>query len=189
MTFLGVRDGVARLRLTGSCHGCPSSTVTVRLAIERAIEEAAPEVRVEVEDMADASGPGALLQIGRPPGHPRPEPDGPGEWLTLEGLADLEAGRLVGREAGGLRVVLCRLDGSFYAYRDGCPACQAGFPPSALSEGRLRCPGCGQGYDVRRAGRSLDGQSWHLQPLPLLAEAGQVRIAVPGAAAVGAAGR
>ena len=32
--YLGVTDGVARLRLEGSCHGCPSSTVTVRLAIE-----------------------------------------------------------------------------------------------------------------------------------------------------------
>ena len=31
--YLGVRDGVARLRLEGSCHGCPSSTVTVQLAI------------------------------------------------------------------------------------------------------------------------------------------------------------
>src|SRR5580700_9982888 len=32
--YLGVTgDGVARLRLEGSCHGCPSSTVTVELAI------------------------------------------------------------------------------------------------------------------------------------------------------------
>ncbi len=31
--YLGVTDGVARLRLEGSCHGCPSSTVTVQLAI------------------------------------------------------------------------------------------------------------------------------------------------------------
>ena len=36
--YLGVGpDGVARLRLEGSCHGCPSSTVTVRLAIEGAV--------------------------------------------------------------------------------------------------------------------------------------------------------
>ncbi len=32
--YLGVADGVARLRLEGSCHGCPSSTVTVQLAIK-----------------------------------------------------------------------------------------------------------------------------------------------------------
>jgi Fe-S cluster biogenesis protein NfuA len=45
-------EGVVRLRLEGSCDGCPSSTVTVKLAIERAIEEAAPEVAaVEVENL------------------------------------------------------------------------------------------------------------------------------------------
>ena len=66
--YLGVGpDGVARLRLEGSCHGCPSSTVTVRLAIEGAVQEAAPEVtEVVVEGMTDPPGP-ALLQIGRRP--------------------------------------------------------------------------------------------------------------------------
>jgi len=43
--YLGVtEDGVARLRLEGSCHGCPSSTVTVQLALKGAVEDAAPEV-------------------------------------------------------------------------------------------------------------------------------------------------
>ena len=53
--LLGVDPaGVVRLRLEGSCHGCPSSTATVRLAIERAVEEAAPDAaRVEVEGVAE----------------------------------------------------------------------------------------------------------------------------------------
>src|ERR1039457_4087509 len=64
--YLGVRDGVARLRLEGSCHGCPSSTVTVQLAITGAVEAAAPEVtQVVVEGMTEPPGP-KLLQIGRP---------------------------------------------------------------------------------------------------------------------------
>ena len=38
--YLGVSEqGVARLRLEGTCHGCPSSTVTVRLAIEGAVQD------------------------------------------------------------------------------------------------------------------------------------------------------
>ena len=66
--YLGVSDGVARLRLEGSCHGCPSSTVTVRLAIEGAVQDAAPEVtEVVVEGMTAPPEP-KLLQIG-----PRPE--------------------------------------------------------------------------------------------------------------------
>src|SRR6202042_3937494 len=67
--YLGVDGGAARLRLEGSCDGCPSSTVTVELAIRSAVEDAAPEVtEVVVEGMAAAPAP-ALLQIRRrPPG-------------------------------------------------------------------------------------------------------------------------
>ena len=56
-------EGVVHLRLEGSCDGCPSSVQTVKLAIERAIEEAAPEVtRVEVENLTREREP-QLLQI------------------------------------------------------------------------------------------------------------------------------
>src|SRR6266567_5322098 len=104
--YLGVTDGVARLRLEGSCHGCPSSTVTVQLAIQGAVEEAAPEVtQVVVEGMTEPPGPG-LLQIGR-----RPEagtgPDGdpafmPGSGKAAGGGGAAEAGRSgAGRSSGG----------------------------------------------------------------------------------------
>ena len=62
--LLGVDPtGVVHLRLQGSCDGCPSSVLTVRQAIERAIEEAAPEVAgVEVENLTREREP-HLLQI------------------------------------------------------------------------------------------------------------------------------
>ncbi len=86
--YLGVTDGVARLRLEGSCHGCPSSTVTVQLAIQGAVEEAAPEVtQVVVEGMTEPPGPG-LLQIGRRPGAAA-GPDGDPAFMPGSG----EAGR------------------------------------------------------------------------------------------------
>jgi Fe-S cluster biogenesis protein NfuA len=48
--LLGVRDGVVRLRLVGSCHGCPSSAVTMKQTIEEAILGKAPDaIAVEVE--------------------------------------------------------------------------------------------------------------------------------------------
>ncbi|MEV4097998.1 NifU family protein [Streptosporangium saharense] len=62
--------GVVRLRLRGACDGCPSSRITVRDAIERAVTRAAPEVaRVEVEGVHDDT----LLQIAPGP-CPVPEP-------------------------------------------------------------------------------------------------------------------
>ena len=51
-----VNGGRSSLAPEGSCHGCPSSTVTMKLAIEKAIEEAAPEVmRIEVEGASPAA--------------------------------------------------------------------------------------------------------------------------------------
>ena len=48
--LLGIRDGAVRLRLEGSCHGCPSSAVTMRQTIEEAIVARAPDATsVEVE--------------------------------------------------------------------------------------------------------------------------------------------
>jgi len=48
---LGVNPdaGVVTLRMLGSCDGCASSSVTLEQAVQRAIEEAAPEItRIEV---------------------------------------------------------------------------------------------------------------------------------------------
>lgn len=36
--------GVARIRLHGACVGCPSSTMTLQMGIERNIRERVPEV-------------------------------------------------------------------------------------------------------------------------------------------------
>ncbi len=48
--------GAVLLRLLGSCDGCPSSAVTLQLAVERAIVDAAPEiVRIDVDGRRTAS--------------------------------------------------------------------------------------------------------------------------------------
>jgi Fe-S cluster biogenesis protein NfuA len=61
--LLGVADGVARVRLQGTCDGCPSSSATLRNAIEEAVSRAAPElVGVEAEGVAEPQP--QLLQIG-----------------------------------------------------------------------------------------------------------------------------
>jgi Fe-S cluster biogenesis protein NfuA len=42
--LLAITDTVVRLRLIGSCHGCPSSSLTLKTAIEKSIYELAPDV-------------------------------------------------------------------------------------------------------------------------------------------------
>ncbi|KAK7901294.1 hypothetical protein WMY93_018063 [Mugilogobius chulae] len=53
--FKGFEDGVVKLKLVGSCTGCPSSTVTLRSGIQNMMQFYIPEVdRVEqVEDEVD----------------------------------------------------------------------------------------------------------------------------------------
>jgi Fe-S cluster biogenesis protein NfuA len=66
--LVGVEEGVARLRLQGSCNGCPSSAATLEHALKEAIEEAAPDLLgLEVEGVV---------------GLEQKEPDGP-PGLTL----------------------------------------------------------------------------------------------------------
>jgi Fe-S cluster biogenesis protein NfuA/nitrite reductase/ring-hydroxylating ferredoxin subunit len=190
--YLGVTDdGVAHLRLEGSCHGCPSSTVTVRLAIQGAIEEAAPEVTdVVVEGVTEPAGQQTLLQIGSgPPGSPG-EPGGPGAGpggLVAPGdparviLPDIgpPSGRPLATVAGGLPVLVCSVRGTLYAYRDVCAACGSSLAHATLAGERLDCAECGAAYDVQAAGRGLADPASHLDPLPLLADSQGVRVAIP----------
>lgn len=45
-----VKDGIVRVRLLGACGSCPSSTITLKAGIERALMEEIPEVK-EVEQV------------------------------------------------------------------------------------------------------------------------------------------
>jgi Fe-S cluster biogenesis protein NfuA len=50
----GLEDGVVQLNLEGNCHGCPSSTLTLRNAIEEAMFEFAPDIaRLEVSGVVE----------------------------------------------------------------------------------------------------------------------------------------
>src|ERR1700691_4825177 len=100
--YLGVTDGVARLRLEGSCDGCPSSTVTVELAIRGAVEDAAPEV---IEGVVEGvAGPGGAADQGA-------------GWITLPDMGP-PSSRPVSASAGGAAVLVCSVRGTLYAYLD-----------------------------------------------------------------------
>ena len=54
MEVLDVSDGVVRLRLMGSCDGCPSSTLTLTQGVEKILRERWPSFRgIEVEGAED----------------------------------------------------------------------------------------------------------------------------------------
>lgn len=179
--LLGIVGGVARLRLQGSCSGCPSSTMTLKLAIEDAIYKAAPDLlAIEAEGAAPAHA-GPLLQIApEPPGDPTGESGAwPGDWVVVGPAAQFTGLRV--REVGGGSALFVPLDHDLYAYRPACPACGASLGDGRLDGADLACPGCEHRYDLRRAGRCLDAPQLHLDPIPLLISAqGIVKVAVVG---------
>jgi Fe-S cluster biogenesis protein NfuA len=40
-----IEEGIAKVRMMGACGGCPMSTMTLKMGIERAIRQAVPEVK------------------------------------------------------------------------------------------------------------------------------------------------
>ncbi|MGB9180889.1 MAG: NifU family protein, partial [Pyrinomonadaceae bacterium] len=64
-------DGIVRLRLQGSCKSCPSSSMTLKLAIEEAIMAAAPDVAaIEAEGVSEQPAPASgFVQIGKTQGN------------------------------------------------------------------------------------------------------------------------
>ncbi|WP_027717050.1 NifU family protein [Desulfovirgula thermocuniculi] len=42
-------EGVVKVRLKGACGGCPMSTYTLKLGIERSLKQAVPEVKEVVQ--------------------------------------------------------------------------------------------------------------------------------------------
>lgn len=43
--LVDVEEGVAKVRMMGACGGCPMSTMTLKMGIERAIRAQVPEVK------------------------------------------------------------------------------------------------------------------------------------------------
>jgi Fe-S cluster biogenesis protein NfuA/nitrite reductase/ring-hydroxylating ferredoxin subunit len=162
--LLSAGGGVVRLRMQGSCKGCPSSAATLKLAIEDAIAKHAPDVEtVEADGAVPEPEPEPLVQLPM------------ASWTPVSDLL----GELSVEDVGGERILFARLHASTYAYRARCPACAGSLEDATLAGAELTCAACGQRYDVRVAGRAVGADGLHLDPVPLLSDGnGGVRVAL-----------
>jgi Fe-S cluster biogenesis protein NfuA/nitrite reductase/ring-hydroxylating ferredoxin subunit len=178
--LIDIVDDTVRLQFAGSCKSCPSSAVTLELAVEEAIRAAAPEVSsievVNAQSTANVIPAESLLS----------KVHGSATWHQVPDLAELAPGEVGGFVVGDLPVLACRVGDQLYAYRDHCPACDASLAGAVLHDALLRCPRCQAHFDVVHAGARLDdGATGHLDPMPLLVRDGVLSIAV-AAEAMGA---
>ncbi len=177
-----VEDGIAHMRLQGSCHGCPGSTITLKLAIEEAIYKAAPDLDgLHVEGVTDPPPrpgiPVTFVPPRRNKDSTRPAQQESG-WSVVEGLKSLSNGTFKVVAVQQESVFFCKNAGTYYAYRNHCGNCNASLEDSRLEGTHLSCSSCGRQYDVCLAGRCLDDSNLFLEPVPLLVEGGKVKVAL-----------
>jgi Fe-S cluster biogenesis protein NfuA/nitrite reductase/ring-hydroxylating ferredoxin subunit len=179
--LLGITDdGVVRLRLEGSCHGCPSSAMTLKLTIEEGIYALAPDVAaIQVEGLVERPTSAPLNFIPLELASSEHSTRASGGWEQVNGLSSLGQGKVRMIDVSGRSLLFCRVDETFYAYSDTCPACRQKLGATRLEATALVCPNCGHRYDVIRAGRAQDEPSLYLEPYPLLMEHGQAKVALP----------
>src|SRR5271170_3034372 len=128
----GPGGDIVRLQFSGSCKSCPSSAVTLELAVEDAIRAAAPEVEsievvtAEQPKVASVISPESLMNRLHTSGHGKPV------WHQVPDVAGLAPGEVGGFSVDGVTVVACRVGEDLFAYRDRCGNCGESLAGAAL---------------------------------------------------------
>lgn len=164
--LLGVDEGVVRVRLAGACQGCAGSAITLRRGIEQALREHYEGFRELVaEDPPPASGP-QLIQL---------------EDLRRPVFVDVVApdSGLSAVEVDGTAVLLARVEGEVYAFRNACPVDGMPLEGGRLADTVIVCPWHNCAYDARSGKRVDDSAGAGLAVVPVApATAATVRVAV-----------
>jgi nitrite reductase/ring-hydroxylating ferredoxin subunit len=85
---------------------------------------------------------------------------------------------LTAADVDGVELFVANVDGTLLAYRNRCADCGGALDGGALDGGALRCPGCGRRFFLPQAGRSMDDDRLQLQPIPLLKEREEIKVAL-----------
>lgn len=165
--LISLKNDIAKLRLQGTCESCASSSVTLELAIRHAIEQACPDlVHFEVEGVTSEKAVDSLIR--------RPTVT---DWTEIKSAHQLEEGAWMPVRLGDVRLVVCKINGTHYAYRNRCPACNMPLDTGSFEGGFLSCS-LNHRYDVVRAGHCQEIPTAHLDPLPLLVQDSVVKVAL-----------
>lgn len=178
----GPGEMTLRLAFKGSCKSCPSSAVTLELAVQDAVRAAAPEIS-SIEVVTAEATKTSVIPAESLLTHLHSNGHGTTGWHPLPEVADLEPGEVGGFLVAGTTVLACRVGGQTLVYRDHCPICQDSLAGARLrtdtAQALLRCPRCQTDFDVVQAGAGVnDSAGAHLEPLPLLPRDGVLSVAL-----------
>ena len=172
--LVGLKNGVARLRLLGSASTANVSTALLKGEIEQAVHEVAPDLlNIEYEDLIASVRPAKLVQI-------RPRQPAPVETLLPLIRADqVPANELRVVAMGDINLLLCNVAGTIYTFQNACAHENLSLERGFLEGGILTCPWHGYQFDVRQNGRCLTDTRLRLAAVPSRIENGVVKVALP----------
>ena len=154
VSFVGLRDKIVLVQLSGNCNGCSMSSVTLKRTVEESLKEHVPEIEgVEVVEPPSAN----LVQISRP---------GTG-WIAGPMLEDVPENRPFAFKAGEHNVLLIRSSQGLRAYRNACA--HQGLPLDNgildVEGGTITCPWHGFQFDCE-SGECFSAPQCQLEPFP-----------------------
>jgi Fe-S cluster biogenesis protein NfuA/nitrite reductase/ring-hydroxylating ferredoxin subunit len=173
LDLLEVDGGTVHVRLSGSCHGCAASAMTLRRGVETKLRERIPWfeeiVAHDPDPETDAAGGGGIpLPVLQVDPRARPPESAGGDLLQIARLkrpvfvdvgamADLPPGEMTTADVDGNEILVVNVDGEPYAFRNVCPV----DGRSPLHGGRLTgtvlvCPWHNCAYDARSGQRADD---------------------------------
>ncbi len=195
--LLGVDEGRARLRLMRSGKGAPP-VAALKLEIEKVLDVAAPDLLgIDIDGMAEqieatakaaallgamiapprseAAAPAKLVQIKRS----RPDTTNvSGTWISVVRALGFEDGQFKVVNYAEINLLVCKLGGEFYAFRNACAVGQKPLDDAVFDSPMLTCSCHGYNYDLRRAGACLERPELRLESLPLKVEDDKVKVAL-----------
>lgn len=177
LELLEVDGGIVHVRLSGSCHGCAASAMTLRRGVETKLRERIPwfteivahepEEELAADDRVLVQLP--MVQVG--PSQPRSPTNGePVQidqlkrpvFVDVGAIDDLAPGEMKAVDVDGRDILVLNVEGEPYAFHNVCPV----DGRSTLDGGRLTgtvlvCPWHNCAYDARSGKRADDepGQS------------------------------
>lgn len=159
--LVDVRDGVAYVRLHGSCNGCSLSAVTLRKHVEEALLREVPEI-TRLEVVNDLTTPAIL----RPEAYELPAVEK--GWVRGPTVAEVPPGRIVSFTTEQSQVLVVNLAHRFSAYRNACAHQGRPLDGGMLDPdtGTLTCPWHGFCFDIQ-TGECLTAPQAQLEPFPL----------------------
>lgn len=174
LELLGVEDGVVRLRMSGACHGCAASAMTLRRGIEAALRERYPAFKEVIAEEADepATPSPQLVQIEGVEEVRRPV------FVEAGAAEEVVAGETKAVEVEGVPVLLVNVSGEVYAFRNSCPVDGMSLEDGRLTGTVLVCPWHNCAYDARSGKRVDDTSEPGLAPVPIAVRDGRVEVAV-----------